>query len=377
MFGFLGAGKTEQLRNERALREALERKVEALEASLAQTQGESERLRLTLESKETSYTWLETIFEQVATLQTMLSSIQGSARDHSENMKHELQLFQEGALASDCGGFSTETFVAGVQVMAEDSHAIAINIGDLGVQTARVEGILVSIKEIADQTNLLALNAAIEAARAGEAGRGFAVVADEVRKLAEKSSVAAREIGNITGSVRTGIDFASASVTEMSTKAAELSNSGGGVTQALEMLNRTLTQSGQIISGVSHSTWVELVKIDHILFRLNLYVGVIKNPHDYSCADHNECRLGQWYDAQRSTYEGSPQFAAIDAPHARFHAAAKELLLAARQQNLHATRTALAAIDRASVDVFDALEAFAHAGPKNPLESQGHSVELF
>jgi methyl-accepting chemotaxis protein len=71
------------------------------------------------------------------------------------------------------------------------------NVTALAQRVGEIEGILVSIDDIADQTNLLALNAAIEAARAGDAGRGFAVVADEVRRLAERSKAAAAQIATL------------------------------------------------------------------------------------------------------------------------------------------------------------------------------------
>lgn len=88
------------------------------------------------------------------------------------------------------------------QFVAESSAQVT----QLGVATARITGLLASIREIAELTNLIALNAAIEAARAGREGHGFAVVAEEVRRLALHSENTAREAAVLSGDVSAEVE---------------------------------------------------------------------------------------------------------------------------------------------------------------------------
>lgn len=100
------------------------------------------------------------------------------------------------------GADAVREATAAMGAVREASSSTTAAIGELGVKSDEISGIVETIAAIAAQTNLLALNAAIEAARAGEQGRGFAVVAEEVRKLAEESRAAAGSIATLIGAIQ-------------------------------------------------------------------------------------------------------------------------------------------------------------------------------
>ncbi len=180
------------------------------------------------------------------------------------------------------------------------------------------------IKDIAEQTNLLSLNAAIEAARAGEHGRGFAVVADEVRKLAERTSKATAEISisiqtlqQETGSISDSAEIMS-NVSDESTQMIE------SFKHILDGFNINANEMKLNAEDLENALMITLAKIDHILFKSDIFSKIISGKSSEEISSHTACRLGKWYvNEAKERFGTTGAYKDMDKYHAIVHDSAK------------------------------------------------------
>ena len=259
----------------------------------------------------------------------------------------------------------TQGAVQNLATRADNIHSQANRTAEavalLSTAANAIHDLVASIQEISDQTNLLSLNAAIEAARAGEAGRGFAVVADEVRQLASKAHLASDQIDGQINDVLQQTQAIQGMVDENRKCSDDIGASSTQIGGAVDEVLTLSKHMGKVINDTADYAYLNILKIDHVVWKAEVYGALNQELYQESPVDHRNCRLGEWY----YRGEGSRRFSAladfrmVEQPHQRVHSAGIESLSAASKKDFDALAGCLAEMESASVEVVKVLNKLA------------------
>jgi len=242
-------------------------------------------------------------------LQSMMKESKETANGSTEGLK----LTQE--IVSDTGNLHKQ-----LEIENEVVNSLVVKGKD-------ISEVINIIQNIAFQTNILSLNAAVEAATAGEAGKGFAVVAQEVRNLATRSADAAKQIKDVVDSIHLETQRIKESSDVVSTVVNETKNRVNVLNKLMNNFQRNSNRSVYEVESISSKIFINLAKLDHVIYKNNLYQLIFGGEHNFKAVDHHNCRLGKWYDTGLGKQEFSfvPSYKHLEKFHHQVHHEANDL----------------------------------------------------
>lgn len=231
-------------------------------------------------------------------LKSGLGSAQDSFAAIFHDLEHILRNSEEAADISQQGFDITRKSLSDIGELCDKMQHAQTLAQSLSGRSNDITNVISLIDDIAEQTNLLALNAAIEAARAGEHGRGFAVVADEVRKLAEKTQKATKDIAIVVKAMQQESGDIHVNTEEINTISESMRENVDEIVGMMKNLSSSSIRSKFMLNIINNLVFCSLAKLDHVIYKNNLYSFVLGTSNEFGITDHKGCRLGKWY------YEG-------------------------------------------------------------------------
>jgi len=112
--------------------------------------------------------------------------------------------------------------------------------------------------------------------------------------------------------------------------------------------------------GTNDRTFTSLAKLDHIIWKVNTYLSILKEEKQMDFVDHKSCRLGKWYTQGegKKSFSKLKSYPQLDHPHSLVHSGTKRVfeLIDKDPGYTKELENALKEMEKGSDSVFEVLD---------------------
>jgi hypothetical protein len=126
-----------------------------------------------------------------------------------------------------------------------------------------------------------------------------------------------------------------------------------GIDQLVTILNSASNEM-QNSSNRNFAQWINLIKTDHITYKLRVYMILLDSANVPIVLSEKECRLGQWYYNNIGKIT-SESFMELEEPHSQFHELVRQTIDANNDGNWSLVEKLLMDVEDVGKEVMDIL----------------------
>lgn len=179
---------------------------------------------------------------------------------------------------------------------------------------------------------------------------GLAVIADDVHRLALQMHQLSHQLSQLMEQINSQVREHSKALVLTRQASTEAANAALTAKHAVHQLCDQARHMHKVIHHSATAAFLHSAKLDHAVWKCRLYKQLLSANTDETLEDHQQCRLGRWYQQGEGhrRYARTDAYRALAAPHRRMHESGAEALKFAHLGDRNAQLAALGVMEEAS-----------------------------